>query len=74
LSTYSKSAKSLKSKHKAAVKGIEVTQAAFEGLDKGISDSTRKAWSKEVADAMEKRGEYLKIYQVKVDEGKNGKI
>lgn len=53
------------------MKGIEVTQVAFDGLDKAISENTRKLWLKEVADAMEKRGEYLKVYQVKVDEGKS---
>jgi hypothetical protein len=63
--------KALKMKYQAAVKGKETTRVAFEGLDESISEDNRNKWLKEEAEAMEKRGEYLKIYQVQIDKGKS---
>jgi hypothetical protein len=60
---------SLKTKHKAAIKGLKLTQDAFEGLDGSVSKNLRNKWIEAEKEAMDKRGEHLKIYQVQIVEG-----
>jgi hypothetical protein len=57
-------------KYKKAVKGEEESRIAFEELDASVDDTSSQEWTREEREAMEFRGEYLRIYKVQIDKGK----
>jgi hypothetical protein len=65
-----KSARSLLSKYKAAVKGRDSSKVAFEELNASVDEAQLQKWREEESMAMESRGEYLRIYDVRTEKGK----
>ncbi|KIJ58337.1 hypothetical protein HYDPIDRAFT_102895, partial [Hydnomerulius pinastri MD-312] len=62
--------KTLLKKYKRALQGLNETQAPFEELGKNLSPEKIAKWTAEEATAAELRGDYLDIYQPKVEKGK----
>ena len=56
-------------KYDRAVKGLRETQGAFEGLSASIGTSQMQLWGAQYDEAMEKRGEFLRIFDVKESKG-----
>jgi hypothetical protein len=70
-----KIAKSLLKKFKTAEKEKKTMKTAFEDLDVTIDVKSRTKWEKQERMARDFRGNYLKIYEVRMDKGKsNSKI
>jgi hypothetical protein len=59
----------LSNKLKAAKIGKKTTRVAFEELDAIISLASRTEWEADEKMARNYRGDYLKIYEVKMDKG-----
>lgn len=49
--------------------GVRETQGAFEGLSASVSASQNQLWGAQYDEAMEKRGEFLRIFEVKESKG-----
>lgn len=64
------SARSLVSKYKSAVKGRANSKVAFDELDASVNDEQSEEWREEERMAMESRGEYLRIYEVRTNKGR----
>jgi len=56
-------------KYTRAVNGVRETQGAFEGLSASVSASQNQLWGVQYDEAMEKRGEFLRIFEVKESKG-----
>jgi hypothetical protein len=56
-------------KHRLAIKGRDESKAAFEDLDAKIDETSLWAWREEEQEAMENRGESLRIYEVQIEKG-----
>ena len=56
-------------KYARAVNGVRETQGAFESLSASVSASQRQLWGAQYDEAMEKRGEFLRIFEVKESKG-----
>ena len=56
-------------KYARAVDGVRETQGAFEGLSASVSASQNQLWGAQYDEAMEKRGEFLRIFEVKESKG-----
>jgi hypothetical protein len=56
-------------KYARAVKGLSETQGAFEGLSASVSASQMQIWGAQYEEAMVKRGEFLRIFEVKESKG-----
>ena len=61
------SVKSLSSKFKAAVEGVQLTKVAFEEINDATDSKDQAAWIKLEKTAVEYRGEHLKIYDVQLE-------
>lgn len=62
--------KTLIKKHARAVKGVKDTKLPFDELTRSLDDNKVAMWERDEKLAMEKRGEYLDVYQLKIDKGK----
>ncbi|KAG2111109.1 hypothetical protein DEU56DRAFT_762242 [Suillus clintonianus] len=60
--------KTLLKKHKRAIKGISDTKPPFDELTRSLDDEKIAIWENDEMKAMEERGEYLDIYQLKIDQ------
>jgi hypothetical protein len=60
----------LLSKYKSAVKGRASSKVAFDELDASVDDEQSQQWREEEWVAMESRGEYLRIYEVRTNKGR----
>lgn len=56
-------------KYARAVNGVRETEGAFERLSTAISASQLQLWGAQYDEAMEKRGEFLRIFEVKESKG-----
>lgn len=52
-------------KYSRAVKGLRETYSAYQGLSDSLTEEQIDLWRAQEEDAMEHRGEYLRIYEVK---------
>ena len=52
-----------------AMKGVREMKEAYEGLSESMEEETLKGWKEEEAEAMENRGEFMKIYEIKFNKG-----
>ncbi|OJA15723.1 hypothetical protein AZE42_13710, partial [Rhizopogon vesiculosus] len=59
--------KTLIKKHAHAVKGVKDTKLPFDELNRSLDSNKIIAWKRDEKLAMEKRGEYLDMYQLKID-------
>ncbi|KAG1743586.1 uncharacterized protein EDB91DRAFT_1080989 [Suillus paluster] len=66
--------KTLIKKHTRAVKGVRDTKLPFDELTHSLDCNKIMAWERDEKLAMEKRGEHLDIYQLKIDKGKSGTV
>jgi hypothetical protein len=62
-------AKSIAKKWKKALQDLKVTKLAFEEMNDRIDDGWLSEWKQLEKDAMEKRGELLRIYDVADNNG-----
>ncbi|KAG2144695.1 uncharacterized protein EDB93DRAFT_1087402, partial [Suillus bovinus] len=60
--------KTLLKKYKRAIKGINNTKSPFDELTHSLDDEKIAIWENDEKKAMEERGEYLDIYQLKIDQ------
>ena len=51
------------------MKGVREMKEAYEGLSELMDEETLKGWKEEEAEAMENRGEFMKIYEIKFNKG-----
>lgn len=51
------------------MKGLRETGEAFVGLSESISELQKQLWGTQYDEAMEKRGEFLRIFEVKESKG-----
>ncbi|KAG1720096.1 hypothetical protein EDB19DRAFT_1966009 [Suillus lakei] len=63
--------KTLLKKHKRAIKGISNTKPPFDELTCSLDNEKIAIWENDEKKAMEERGEYLDIYQLKINQGIN---
>jgi hypothetical protein len=56
-------------KHKRAVKGVLDTKPPFDELSLSLDPTKIAAWELDEKTAMKQRGEYLDIYQLRIDQG-----
>jgi hypothetical protein len=56
------------------VKGEATCGKAFQDLDACVDNANREAWREEEEKAMTHRGEYLRIYDVRLDKGMSWSI
>ena len=56
-------------KYARAVKGLRETRGAFERLSESVSEPQKRLWGAQYDEAMEKRGESLRIFEVKENKG-----
>ena len=56
-------------KYARAVNGVRETEGAFERLSASVSASQLQLWGAQYDEAMEKRGEFLRIFEVKESKG-----
>ena len=56
-------------KYARAVQGLPKSNTAFEGLSASFSPDQIRLWGEQEKIAMEKRGEHLRIYEVKSSNG-----
>jgi hypothetical protein len=63
--------KTLLKKYKRAKKGVDDTKVPFKELTHSLEFSKVSSWEKDEKEAMEQCGEYLDIYQLKIDKGKH---
>jgi hypothetical protein len=56
-------------KYARAVKGLRETQGAFERLSESVSEPQKRLWGAQYDEAMEKRGKFLRIFEVKENKG-----
>lgn len=56
-------------KYTRAVNGVRETQGAFESLSASVNASQMQLWGVQYDEAMEKRGEFLRIFEVKESKG-----
>ena len=61
--------KTLLKKHKRAIKGVLDTKLPFDELSSSLDPEKIAAWEGDEKMAMKKRGEYLDIYQLRIDQG-----
>lgn len=61
-------------KHARAVKGFRETNAAFQALSQSLTNEQIESWGKQEEDAMNFRGEALRVYDVKSTKGNIMKI
>ena len=59
----------LVNKYKCAVKSHENTKVAYESLTDSLEEAKVNEWRVAEKQAMEKRGEYLRIYEVQESKG-----
>ena len=64
-------ANSLKRKYAKALLAQQQSSDVFQELDQSIDPALRKKWEAQEAMAMEYRGDYLKIYDVKSEMGES---
>ena len=65
------SARSLSSKLRSAIKGKTNCKVAFEELDASVGEEQSMEWREEERMAIESRGEYLRIYEVRTNKGRH---
>ena len=51
------------------MKSVREMKEAYEGLSESMDEETLKGWKEEEAEAMENRGDFMKIYEIKFDKG-----
>jgi hypothetical protein len=56
-------------KYARAINGVRETQQALAGLSASVSASQIRLWRGQYDEAMEKRGEFLRIFEVKESKG-----
>jgi hypothetical protein len=69
LINHDRTVKTLLKKYKRAIKGISDTKPPFDELTHSLDDEKIAIWENDEKKAMEERGEYLDIYQLKIDQG-----
>jgi hypothetical protein len=52
-----------------ALEGVKETKRGYDGLTQALDAKSIQKWEKEEERATEKRGDYLKIYETKLDQG-----
>lgn len=58
-------------KYSRTIKGLADTREAFDALTKSLNPALVVAWTKAEKQAMDERGEYLRIYDVNITKRKS---